>query len=83
MNSDIYLNRGNRSVFLAVKPDTSLLFAVDQLAYILEREKVKTIIKVGSDKEQIVSALKISEIKDRVSCKSTNVYFLQLEKVVK
>ena len=62
---DVYLNRGNRSIFLALKPETPLVFAVDQLVYILQKEKAKTIIKVGFDKEQIITALKDSEIKER------------------
>ena len=66
IDCDVYLNRGNRSIFLALKPETPLVFAVDQLVYILQKEKAKTIIKVGFDKEQIITALKESEIQDRV-----------------
>ena len=58
INTDDYLNLGPRSLFLALKPKTSPLFAVQQLAYILEREEAQTIIKVGLEKSQINDALR-------------------------
>ena len=65
--TDDYLNIGPRSLFLALKPKTSLVFAVEQLAYILTKEIAKTIIKVGLEKDQIVAALRKTEIAERVS----------------
>ena len=58
INTDDYLNHGPRSLFLALKPNTSLVFAVEQLAYILEKEEAKTIIKVGLEKSQIIDVLR-------------------------
>jgi hypothetical protein len=65
----LYLNRGIQSIFFALKPNSSPTLAVDQLAYVLEREEAKTLIKIDFDKDKIVHALKNSEsIQDRVSC---------------
>ncbi len=66
VNPDIYLNRGSRTQFLALKKDTALVCAVEQLDFILSRETVKTIIKIEFDKEQIVACLKKSSLKKRV-----------------
>jgi hypothetical protein len=45
------------------------MLAVDQLAYILEKEKAKTLIIIDFDKDKIIPALKNSKsIQDRVSC---------------
>jgi hypothetical protein len=63
----LYLNRGIRSIFFALKPNQSYSFPVDQLTYILEREKAKTLIKIEFDEDRIMAALKNSEnIEDRV-----------------
>ena len=64
--ADDILNIGPRSLFLALKPNTSLVFAVEQLAYILTKEIAKTIIKVGLEKDQIIAALRKTEIAERV-----------------
>jgi hypothetical protein len=66
VNPDIYLNRGCRTQFLALKKDTALVCAVEQLDFILSQENVKTIIKIEFDKEQIVACLKKSSLKERV-----------------
>ena len=50
-----------------MKPETSLVHAVEQLAHILEKEPTKTLIKVAYDKDQIEEALMKSCVKDRVS----------------
>jgi hypothetical protein len=72
-NPDNYQNQGNRSIILSMKPNTSLVHAVEQLAHILEKEQTKTLIKVAYDKEQIEDALKKSCVKSRVSL---NLIFL-------
>ena len=66
INPDVYLNRGLCAQFLALKSETSLLCAVDQLAYILEHDRVKTLIKIEFFHHLIISALKTSSIKERV-----------------
>jgi CTP synthase (UTP-ammonia lyase) len=66
VNPDIYLNRGSRTQFLALKKDTALVCAVEQLDFILSLENVKTIIKIEFDKEQIVACLKKSSLIERV-----------------
>ncbi len=66
-NADNYQNQGNRSVVLSMKPNTSLVHAVEQLVHILEKEPTKTLIKVAHDKDQIEEALTKSSVKDRVS----------------
>jgi hypothetical protein len=50
-----------------MKPNTSLVHGVEQLAHILEKEPTKTLIKVAYDKDQIEEALMKSCVKDRVS----------------
>ena len=66
-NPTLYLNRGVRSLFFALKPECSTSFPIGQLTYVLEREKAKTLIKIEFDEERIVEALRNSEnIKDRV-----------------
>ncbi len=63
----LYLNRGIRSIFFALKPDSSTSFPIGQLTYVLEREKAKTLIKIEFDEDRIIAALKNSQnIKDRV-----------------
>ncbi len=63
----LYLNQGIRSIFFALKPDSSTSFPIGQLAYVLEREKAKTLIKIEFDNDRIIAALKKSQnIKDRV-----------------
>ncbi len=66
-NADNYQNQGNRSVILAMKPETSLYHAVEQLSHILEREPTKTLIKVAYDNDLIEKALMSSCVTDRVS----------------
>ena len=66
LNADDYLNSGPTSVILALKPKTSLVFAVEQLAYILEMNIAKSIIKVGLEKCQIIEVLKKTGIAKRV-----------------
>jgi hypothetical protein len=50
-----------------MKPNTSLVHAVEQLVHMLEKEPTKTLIKVAHDKDQIEEALTKSSVKDRVS----------------
>jgi hypothetical protein len=63
----LYLNRGIRSIFFALKPDSSTSFPIGQLTYVLEREKAKTLIKIEFDEDRITAALKNSKnINERV-----------------
>jgi hypothetical protein len=63
----LYLNQGIRSIFFALKPDSSTSFPIGQLTYVLDREKAKTLIKIEFDEDRIIAALKNSQhIKDRV-----------------
>ncbi len=67
INPKLYLNRGVRSIFFALKPDCSTSFPIVQLTYILEREKAKTLIKIEFDEDRITAALKNSKnINERV-----------------
>jgi len=62
-----FLNLGIRSRFLALQPNTALIFAVEQLSFILEKEKVKTIIKIEFNEAEIILRLKeILSLKGRV-----------------
>jgi hypothetical protein len=52
---------------LALQPNTALIFAVEQLSFILENEKVKTLIKIEFSETEISSRLKeISALQARV-----------------
>ncbi len=65
-----FLNLGIRSRFLALQPKTALIFAVEQLSFILEKEKVKTIIKIEFNEVDIIPRLQeISNLQDRVMFK--------------
>jgi hypothetical protein len=65
---EFFLNIGIRSRFLALKGDIAFIFAVEQLSFILEKEKVKTIIKIEDYEEDILPRLKeISSLKERVT----------------
>ena len=62
-----FLNLGIRTRFLALQPNTALIFAVEQLSFILEKEKVKTIIKIEFNETEISKRLKeISALQTRV-----------------
>ena len=64
-----------RSRFLSLKQNVKFIFAVEQLSFILEKEKVKTIIKIEDHENEILPRLKnIPLLEDRVS------YFLKLER---
>jgi hypothetical protein len=53
---------------LVLQPKTALIFAVEQLSFILENERVKTLIKIEFDETEISSRLKkISALQGRVS----------------
>jgi hypothetical protein len=53
---------------LALQPSTALIFAVEQLSFILEKEKVKTIIKIEFNETEISKRLKeISALQTRVT----------------
>jgi hypothetical protein len=83
----LYLNRGIRSIFFALKPDSSTSFPIGQLTYVLEREKAKTLIKIEFDEDRIIAALKNSQnIKDRVrifNCVEVQVTKIQTKKYFK
>jgi hypothetical protein len=52
---------------LALQPNTALIFAIEQLTFILEKERVKTIIKIESNENEILQMLKeISSLQERV-----------------
>jgi hypothetical protein len=52
---------------LALQPNTALIFAVEQLSFILEKEKVKTIIKIEFNEAEIILRLKeLLSLKERV-----------------
>jgi hypothetical protein len=62
-----FLNLGIRTRFLVLQPNTALIFAVEQLSFILEKEKVKTIIKLEFNETEISKRLKeIKALKTRV-----------------
>ena len=64
----MYLNRGVRSIFFALKPDSSTSFPIDQLTHVLQTEREKTLIKIEFDKERITAALSNTlQLIDRVS----------------
>ncbi len=63
---------------MAVKHSTAFTSAIKQLSYVLEREKVKTIIKLEDDQEEISASLKeISALRERV-----NTYMLILQLIL-
>ena len=63
-----YLNKGGRVTVFALKPETPLICAVEQLANYLENFNVKIVIKVDShDLEEVTHAFEGTAIKDRVS----------------
>jgi hypothetical protein len=69
---EFFLNLGIRSRFLTLKRNTAFIFAVDQLSYILEKEEVKTIIKIEDHDSEILPRLKkISRLRERVILLST------------
>jgi hypothetical protein len=58
---------GIPSRFLALQPNTAFIFAIEQLTFILEKERVKTIIKIESNENEILQMLKeISSLQERV-----------------
>jgi hypothetical protein len=64
----VYLNRGVRSIFFALKPDSSTSFPIGQLTHVLQTEREKTLIKIEFDKERITAALRNTpNLMDRVS----------------
>jgi len=72
LSSHQLLNRGGRVQILGLKPNTPIVSAVEQLAFILERLHVKIVIKIDLNYDEVVEALKKSSIGPRVSV------FLQL-----
>jgi hypothetical protein len=55
---------------LALQPNTALIFATEQLTFILEKERVKTIIKIEFNEAEILPRLKeISSLEERVIVK--------------
>jgi hypothetical protein len=71
---EYFLNLGIRSRFLSLKRNTPFIFAVDQLSFILEKEKVKTIIKIEDHESKILPRLKkISRLRERVILLGTKI----------
>jgi hypothetical protein len=63
-----YLNKGGRVTVFALKKETPLVCAVEQLANFLENLNVKIVIKVDShDLDEVSYAFNRTSIKDRVS----------------
>jgi hypothetical protein len=63
-----YLNKGGRVTVFALKPETPLICAVEQLANYLENFNVKIVIKVDShDLDEVTHAFEGTSIKNRVS----------------
>jgi hypothetical protein len=74
---EYFLNLGIRSRFLTLQRTTAFIFAVDQLSYILEKEEVKTIIKIEDHDSEILPRLKkISRLKERVLFICTKIQIL-------
>ncbi len=68
VNPNVYLNQGVRSIFFALKADSSTSFPIDQLTHVLQREREKTLIKIEFDRERITAALRSTPcLADRVS----------------
>jgi hypothetical protein len=66
-----YLNRGVRSIFFALKPNSSTSFPIDQLTHVLQTEREKTLIKIEFDQERITAALRNTpQLTKRVSVNS-------------
>jgi hypothetical protein len=63
-----YLNKGGRVTVFALKPETPLICAVEQLSNYLENFNVKIVIKVESNfLDDVTHAFENTAIKDRVS----------------
>jgi hypothetical protein len=63
-----YLNKGGRVTVFALKPETPLVCAVEQLANYLHNLNVKIVIKVESHfLDDVTSAFEKTLIQDRVS----------------
>jgi hypothetical protein len=70
-----YLNKGGRVTVFGLKPDTSLICAVEQLANYLENLNVKIVIKVESHfLDDVTISFENTSIKDRVSILFIVVY---------
>jgi len=69
LQPELFLNRGPRTTFFALKLEVSPACAVDQVIHILQSEPAQTLIKIEREEDFIISsALKDSELlKDRVS----------------
>ena len=59
-NTKDVLNRGNRVLLMTIDKKNSTVHAVEQLADILRKEKQKTIIVLGSDKNNVLTAFQRS-----------------------
>ena len=66
VSSDL-LNKGGRVQILGLKPNTPIVCAAEQLAYILQNINTKIIIKIDLDFEEFVEALRTTPINSRVS----------------
>jgi hypothetical protein len=69
LNPKDYINKGGRVTVFGLKTETSLICAVEQLAYYLENFNVKIVVKVESHiLDDVTLAFEKTSIKDRVSC---------------
>ncbi len=63
----VLLNKGVRVQILGLKPNTPLLSAVVQVACILESLNVKTAMKIDLQYDEVIAALRLTSICNRVS----------------
>ncbi len=66
MAAQSLLNKGGRVQILGLKPETPIACAVEQLSFILKRLRVRTIIKIELDYDEVVDALKATALAERV-----------------
>jgi hypothetical protein len=79
LNPKDYLNKGGRVTVFGLKPKTSLICAVEQLAYYLENLNLKIVIKVDSHfLDDVTRAFENTPIKDRV--RKLTSYYLERHK---
>ena len=65
-NTKDVLNRGNRVLLMTIDRNFSTIHAVEQVAEILAKERQKTVIVLGIDKDNALKAFQRSPIKNRV-----------------
>jgi hypothetical protein len=67
IDPDFDLKNGNRASLFSLAGTTSRLFAVDPLVSYLKQFERRVLLVIDSEYELITSALKQSDIRDRVS----------------